>query len=46
MINLVNHDYSFLRFNANAKTIELISSETDEVGIYEDSYLKFSMGSL
>ena len=43
--NFVNvHD--FLRFNANAQKIELISSERDDPGFYDDSLLQLVMGEL
>ena len=45
-VNLVNTEYSFLRFNPYAQTIELTSDETDEVGVHEKAFLQFSMGSL
>ena len=38
--------HSFLGSNANAQTIELTSSLTDEAGVYTDSYLQFIMGEL
>ena len=44
-MNLVN-DHSFLSYNRYAQTVELISSITDDVGIYVDSYLEMKMGAL
>ena len=43
--NFVNV-HEFLRFNANAQKIELISSEGDDPGFYDDSLLQLIMGNL